>query len=318
MSAKRSPANGPILVIGATGRQGGAAARHLLADGRTVRALVRDPASAAARALAAAGAEPIRGDLDDPGGLKAAMARAHGVFAVTPDDADAEREIRRGRSAVDAAADAGVSHLVFASVGGAERDTGITYWESKRAIERHIAARGVPATILRPVRFMENHAIPGLPFGGITPGGVLRHLFDPGVPVQLVAVTDIGAFAALAFAEPDGYVGRALELAGDELTPAATVDMIGRRLGREITYEQAGAAELALDPNIERAVALQRGIWRADIADLRRRRPELLDFAGWLDRGGAEAIAAVLGSRPGLREERPQDVDAAADGSTAG
>lgn len=290
MSAKRAP----VLVVGATGRQGGAAVRHLRADGWTVRALVRDPGSAAARELAAAGAEPVRGDLDDPGGLEAAMDGAHGVFAVTPDDQDAEREIRRGRAVVDAAAGAGVAHLVFASVGGAERDTGITYWESKRAIERHIEATGLPATILRPVRFMENHTIPGLPFGGITPDGVLRHLFDPEVPVQLVAVTDIGAFAALAFADPDAYVGAALELAGDELTPAATVDMISRYIGRTITYERADAAELALDANLARAFASQRGIWRADIADLRRRRPAVLDFAGWLDRGGAAAVAAVL------------------------
>lgn len=294
MSANRSSARGPVLVIGATGRQGGATARRLLADGRTVRVLVRDTASAAARALAAAGAEPVPGDLDDRGALKAAMDGARGAFVVTPDDQDAEREVRRGRSAVDAAAEAGVDHLVFASVGGADRDSGITYWDSKRAIERHIASLGLPATILRPVRFMENHTIPGLPFGGITPGGVLRHLFDPDVPVQLVAVADIGVFAALAFAEPDEYVGRALELAGDELTSEDVVRLIGRHLGRAITYEQAGAEELALDADVARAFAAQRGIWQADIADLRRRHPGLLDFARWLERGGAEAVAAVL------------------------
>ncbi|RSN70356.1 NmrA family NAD(P)-binding protein [Actinomadura sp. WAC 06369] len=285
---------GPVLVIGATGRQGGAAARHLLADGRAVRVLVRDPASAAARALAAAGAEPVRGDLDDPASLAAAMAGAHGAFVVTPDDRDGGREIRRGRAAVDAAAEAGVSHLVFASVGGAERSTGIPYWESKWAIEQHIAEVGTPATVLRPVRFMENHTIPGLPVGGITPGGVLRHLFDPDVPVQLIAVTDIGAFAALAFADPDEYAGRALELAGDELTAAETVELIGERLGRAITYEQVADVEKELGPDAVKAFSAQRGIWRADIADLRRRRPALLDFPAWLDGGGAEAVAAVL------------------------
>ncbi|HEX5288118.1 MAG TPA: NmrA family NAD(P)-binding protein, partial [Streptosporangiaceae bacterium] len=44
-----------VLVIGGTGQQGGAAARHLLAGGWPVRALVRDPESAGARALRRAG-----------------------------------------------------------------------------------------------------------------------------------------------------------------------------------------------------------------------------------------------------------------------
>ena len=60
---------GPVLVIGATGQQGGATARHLLERGRTVRALVRDPASPAAMALGRAGADLVMGDLDDPSSL---------------------------------------------------------------------------------------------------------------------------------------------------------------------------------------------------------------------------------------------------------
>ncbi|WP_433346816.1 NmrA/HSCARG family protein [Microtetraspora malaysiensis] len=284
----------PILVTGATGRQGGAAAVRLLADGWPVRVLVRDPAAAAARELAAAGAELLQGDLDDPGSLKAAMAGAHGVFAVTPDDLDSEREVRRGRHLADAAAAAGIAHLVFASVGGAERGTGISYWESKWAIEQHIAALGLPATVLRPVRFMENHAIPGLGLGGISADGVLRHLFAPDVPVQLIAVADIGAFAALAFADPATYLGQALELAGDELSPDATVRLIGRHLGRQITYQQVAGEELGLNEDASRAFTAQRGLWRADIPALRRRHPDLIDFPTWLNQGGADAIAALL------------------------
>ncbi|MFI7709070.1 NmrA family NAD(P)-binding protein [Nonomuraea sp. NPDC049480] len=232
--------------------------------------------------------------MDDPSSLKAAMADAYGVFAVTPDDPDSEREIRRGRHLAEAAAAAGVAHLVFASVGGAERGTGISYWESKWAIEQHIAALGLPATILRPVRFMENHAIPGLELGGISTDGVLRHLFAPDVPVQLVAVSDIGAFAALAFADPTAYLGQALELAGDELTPEATVRLISRHLGRQITYQQVAGEELNLSKDATRAFTAQRGLWRADIPALRHRHPDLLDFPSWLDQGGAEAIATLL------------------------
>ncbi|MEO3876416.1 NmrA/HSCARG family protein [Nonomuraea sp. B12E4] len=281
-----------VLVIGATGRQGGAAAAHLLAAGLPVRALVRDPEAPAAKALRARGAELRVGNLDDPGSLARAAAGAYGVFGVTPDDEDPEREVRRGHDLAEAAMAAGVAHFVFASVGGAERGTGISYWESKWRIEQHIRALGLPATILRPVRFMENHAIPGLPVGGIV-DDELRHLFDPETPVQLIAVTDIGAFARLALTRPADYLGEAIELAGDELTPSHTVRLISDSLGREITYRQVPGDGLGLSRDAERALAGERGVWQADIAGLRERHPGLLDFRTWLRHGGTEQIRAL-------------------------
>ncbi|MEU0568302.1 NmrA/HSCARG family protein [Nonomuraea sp. NPDC005983] len=290
-------ADNPILVTGVTGRQGGATAVQLLANGWPVRALVRDPHAPSARALKERGAELRVGDLDDPGSLAAAAAGAHGIFGVTPDDHDLDREVRRGRNLADAGAAAGISHFVFASVGGADRGTGIPYWESKWQIEQHIRALGLPATILRPVRFMENHTIPGLPLGGIV-DGELRHLFDPETPVQLIAVTDIGAFAHLAFAHPQDHVGQAIEIAGDELTPSRTVELISRSLGREITYRQVSVDGAGLGPDAQRVFTDERGLWRADIAALRERHPGLLDFPSWLHQGGVEMIRAMLTGRP--------------------
>ncbi|MFB9906985.1 NmrA/HSCARG family protein [Allokutzneria oryzae] len=277
-----------VLVSGATGRQGGAAVTHLLADGWRVRALVRDPDAPAARALAEAGAELARGDLDDTGSLAAAVTGAHGVFGVTPDDADLARETRRGRNLVDAAAAAGVAHFVFTSVGGADRNAGIGYWESKWAVEQHIHAVGLPATVLRPVRFMENHAIPGIPLGGIV-GDTLVHLFAPDSPVQLIAVDDIGRFAALAFAHPEDYVGKALELAGDELSPNAAAAMISSAVGREIGYRQVPAGDL-MPEETARTFASSGRVWQADIPALRALHPGLLDFPAWLANGGADRI----------------------------
>ncbi|WP_336211752.1 NmrA family NAD(P)-binding protein [Nonomuraea sp. LPB2021202275-12-8] len=286
----------PVLVIGATGRQGGAAVAHLLAAGRPVRALVRDPGAPAAKALAAAGAKLRIGNLDDPGSLARAATGAYGVFGVTPDDEDSDREVRRGLALADAAVAAGVSHLVFASVGGAERGTGIPYWESKWRIEQYIQKLGLPATILRPVRFMENHAIPGLPLGGIA-GQELVHLFAPETPVQLIAVTDIGAFAALAFAHPDDYLGQAIEIAGDELTPLQAVELISRSIDREITYRQVAIDSAGWGEDAGRAFADGRGLWRADIAALRRRHPGMLDFSSWLQQGGSARIQELFTTR---------------------
>src|SRR5690349_8778156 len=77
-------ADKPVLVVGATGKQGGAAARHLLADGWPVRVLVRDTHAALAGELAAAGARLVRGDMGDTASLAAAMRGVYGVFSVQP------------------------------------------------------------------------------------------------------------------------------------------------------------------------------------------------------------------------------------------
>jgi Nucleoside-diphosphate-sugar epimerases len=115
-----------ILVPGATGQHGGAAATHLLADGWQVRALTRDPSSRAARALAQAGAEVVAGDMGDRASLDAAMRDVYGVFSVqppdwSPSDASAAEELRLGRNVIEAAREAGVRHFVYSSVSGADR-----------------------------------------------------------------------------------------------------------------------------------------------------------------------------------------------------
>src|SRR5450432_3180105 len=121
-----------ILVLGATGHQGGATAHELAARGFSVRALTRDPDKPAARALVELGAAVVKGDLDDPRSVRRAMEAVHGVFSLqTPyGPGGADRETREGIAVADAAKDAGVEHLVYSSVGGAERNTGIAHFES--------------------------------------------------------------------------------------------------------------------------------------------------------------------------------------------
>ncbi len=85
-----------FLVTGATGRQGGAVARHLLERGHWVRALTRDPKKPAARALAEMGAEVVGGDLDDSPSVERALEGVYGVFSVQNFwEAGYEREVRQ-------------------------------------------------------------------------------------------------------------------------------------------------------------------------------------------------------------------------------
>ncbi len=146
-----------ILVGGATGNQGGAVLRQLLAAGWQVRALSRTPSSPKAQALAVRGVEVVAGDMNTVSSLVRALDGVYGVFSVQNFmDAGVEVEVQQGKNLADAAKQAGVSHLVYSSVGGAERSSGVAHFESKGAIERHIQGLGLPATILRPVLFMEN------------------------------------------------------------------------------------------------------------------------------------------------------------------
>ena len=290
-----------IAVVGATGTQGRAVTAHLLAAGWAVTALTRDPGSPAA-AEAFAGAHVVRADMADPRSLDAAFDGAHGVFSVQPTvgspgtapDFSAEEEVRWGANVAEAAHRAGVAHLVYSSVGGAERhetEALPANLVSKWRIERRIAELGLPATVLRPVSFMENYS-----GGYYLRDGALTTALAPDVAQQVLAVDDVGAFAALAFAAPGEWIGRELELAGDALTPVRVAGLIGGSLGIELPYVNIPVAALR-EFSEAGAVAhtwLNKRGYGADIAAVRALHPGLLDFPTWLARTGRALIAAHL------------------------
>ncbi|TQF04332.1 NmrA/HSCARG family protein [Kitasatospora acidiphila] len=274
-----------ILVTGATGGQGGAVARRLLDTSWAVRALVRDPDSPRAGELVALGAELATGDLDDPGSLRAAAQGAHGVFSVQPavlTDPDPDREVQQGRNVADAARAAGVAHLVYSSVGGAERLSGVPHFETKAAIEAHLDTLGVPATVLRPVFFMENwrYLLPQPEHGERTAALAL----DADTPLQMIALADIGRIAADAFAHPAEFIGRRLEIAGDELTPRQIADVFTAADGIPTRFTRQPTDELRSQaPDLATMFDwLNEHGYRADLTALRERYPELLTLEAWL------------------------------------
>lgn len=271
----------PILVTGATGRQGGATVRRLLAEGRPVRALVRNP-------VTIAGAEVVLGDFDDPASLPAALEGVEAMFGVPPMEPDKEAEFTRSKALIDAAATAGVKQVVFSTVAS-------TTAVPKAKIEQYLFDHIELATVLRPVRFMTNY-LGGLPVAidGIT-DGVHRHVFPPHEPAQIIALEDIAEFAALAFADPSRYAGRTLELAGDQPTPVEAVATIAKATGLPIRYEQLSANEAeAISPVVGEAWKRWNAgsRWHADIEALRIIHPGLRTLTDWLTESGAKAIRA--------------------------
>jgi uncharacterized protein YbjT (DUF2867 family) len=277
-----------IVVAGATGNQGGAVVRSLLDSGFRVRGLTRNPQKPEAQALADRGAEVVQGDMEDRSSLERALEGAYGIFSVQNFwETGYDPEVRQGKTVVDASRAAGVEHLVYSSVGSAHRETGISHFESKWEIEEHVRHIGLPYTILRPAFFMQNWEWMREP---ILRGTLVQPL-DPDKPFQHVAVEDVGAFAAIAFDHPDEWVGREVDLAGDEQTMPEIAETFGDVIGREVRYFQVPWDQFEEQMGEEAAVMYR---WfndvgyEADIAALRQEYPELATFERYLRSHGWE------------------------------
>ncbi|GII84957.1 NmrA family transcriptional regulator [Sphaerisporangium siamense] len=247
----------PVLVTGATGRQGGAVARALLDEGVPVRALVRDPRRAAH--LAGLGAELAVGDLNDPASLKAAATGARGVFSVqTLDLADVRGDAERvhGRNLVEAAREAGVGQFVHTSVSGAgdSRPEDGPYMRHYSASKAYVGGLlrqdgGFASwTELRPAFFMENFIRPSFLFANGVEDRFLTAL-RPETRLSLIAVRDIGTAAAAAFRDPAAFHGAIIELAGDRLSMTEIAAVLSEVWGTtieppDLTPEQALAQGL--------------------------------------------------------------------------
>ncbi|MDQ0791600.1 NmrA/HSCARG family protein [Streptomyces sp. B1I3] len=299
MNTSTTPRGKVVLVTGATGNQGGATSRHLLANGWHVRALVRDDTTPAAAALAAAGAELVRGDLDDRASIEEAARGAYGLYSVQPAN---HNELNQGVNVADAAKAAGVQHLVYSSVGGAESQN--RYYEQqgwgqieKWQIEEHIRALGIPATILRPAGFMEDFTSPAR----FLRNGSLNVPWHDGLVMQLIAIDDTGAFAALAFADPDAYLGRAIEITGDRLTTPQIAEALSAAAGRPVPHTQIPLDILSQhDPDVAKVFTWAHAtFYDSDLAPLRRAHPGVMDFRTWLNRFGKARLATQLDAPAG-------------------
>ncbi|HEY7592189.1 MAG TPA: NmrA/HSCARG family protein [Actinophytocola sp.] len=204
-----------VVVLGATGRQGGAVARHLLAGGWRVRAVTRTPDSPAAQTLAGAGADVVRADMADPADLRIALAGAYGVFSVqNPMISGLTGEVTQGVNVGTAAAEVGARHVVYGSAGVGRPGTGVGSWDSKMAVQAHLESLQLPLTVLRPMAFMELMSDRRF-YPSVAVWHVMPKLMGGDRPVPWLCLDDFGAVVARVLAEPDRFVGADLSLASD-------------------------------------------------------------------------------------------------------
>jgi len=280
-----------VLVTGATGKQGGQVARHLLKKGHEVRALTRKADSPAARELAQLGAQVVTGDLTDRASIERAADGVDAIFAMsTPFEAGMEAETKQGIAVADAAKARG-RYLVYTSVGGANQNTGVPHFDSKLKVEQHIAKVGAEAAIIAPVYFMENAVV----FGKQQlKEGVYATPLRQGRKLAQIALDDIASFAVLALENKARFVGKRIDIASDDLTGAQAAEILSRVIGKPLKYFQVPMENIrrTSDDLAKMYDWFERVGYNVDTAALRREYPEIVwhTYEAWAKKQDWKAI----------------------------
>ncbi len=223
-----------VLVTGATGNQGGAVVDHLLASETEfdVYGLTRDSSSEVAQGLADRGVTMVEGDLNEKASLAPHVAAVDAVFAVTNFWTQGyDAQVQQGQNLAEVATEEGVDQFVFSGVGGHEKDTGIPHFDSAWEIDQHAQGLDLPLTVLQPVFFFQN--LEAFAEDVVKEGQIALPL-EAGVSLQMIDTQDVGHAAAVAFENPDEYIGEHVEIAGDELTLSETAAVLSAVTGRNV------------------------------------------------------------------------------------
>jgi uncharacterized protein YbjT (DUF2867 family) len=283
-----------ILVVGATGMQGGGVARHLLRRGTIkVRCMTRRPDSEAARLLQQQGADLVQADLNDPASLENAVNGCYGVFGLTNFWEAYFREYDQGVNLIDAAAGAGVEHLVLSTLPSAKSiskgEIDLPHFETKARMEEHAQLRKVPFTFVHVAFYYENFLNYFPPLR--EPDGSYSFGFPLGdAQLGAVAGEDIGGVVTAIFEGRNHFVHKTVEIIGDEMPAQQYAEIMSRVLRRKVTYRPvsreayaslgfAGARELADMFEFLRVYTPSR---RAHISLCRQLFPVMEPFDPWL------------------------------------
>ncbi|MGH2822008.1 MAG: SDR family oxidoreductase [Thermoleophilaceae bacterium] len=220
----------PIAVAGATGTVGSLLVKRLVAEGQAVRALVRD--SDRARQILDSGVELESCDLADPQTLRPALEGVEKAFLLTGDIPPADDKLELEANFIDAAAAAGVGHIVYLSVSPSDLEPEFAFRQWHGRSERRLEESGVAWTHLRPIAFMSNLL---LSLDAIRSQGAF-HLPTGDGRVSVIAPEDLAEVAARTLTE-EGHAGSAYTLTGPEaLSYREQAAQLSHALGREIRF----------------------------------------------------------------------------------
>jgi uncharacterized protein YbjT (DUF2867 family) len=264
---------GGVLVIGGIGGLSDAAVKRLLESGRPVRVLLDKQSSGAPHVPA--GAQSVRGSLDDRVALDRALAGVEALFVVLDQtDAGPSGRLRRGRAIGDAARQAGVRQIVYS--GGTGSDHHLIACDQSEQIVDHLRTLDVALTVLRPVTVMEE--IPWYWLSLMGREATLATPYEPDSRLALVCSDDIGGMAARAIEAPGLFAGQSIEIAGDKASMADVGEVLMLELHRPVRVTEVQVEGVFMRPEPYEP--------EVDIAALRRLYPELHTLRSWLTLGG--------------------------------
>jgi uncharacterized protein YbjT (DUF2867 family) len=302
-----------IAVTGATGAQGGALVRAILADpagGYTVRAVTRHPNGDQGRALATQGAEVVGADLDHRASLETAFRGAYGVYCVTNfwEHMSVEREIAQARNMATAAKAAGVEHAIWSTLEDTRLKVPlqddrmptlhgkykVPHFDGKGEANRAFTDIGVPTTLFHTSFYWDNFISFGMGPKRQPDGRLVLALPLGDKRLAGIAAEDIGKCAYGVFKRGAELRGKAIGIAGDHLTGAQMATAFSRALEREVVYQY-------VPPEVYRTLGFpgaddlgnmfqyyrdfdEEFCGSRDLAFSRSLNPELQTFATWLGR----------------------------------
>jgi len=300
-----------IAVAGGTGAQGGGLVRAILADPSgeyAVRAITRNPDSDKAKALAAAGAEVVAGDVDDVQSLKKAFKGAYGTYCVTFfwDHFSPERETANGHNLALASKDAGVKHVIWSTFEDVRHSIPLgdnrmptlhgkykcPHFDAKADANAYFTELGLPVTFLYTSFYWDNMIFFGTgPKKG--PDGKLALTMPMGdKKLPSMAAGDIGGCAYGIFKRGAEFIGQTVGIASEHLTGAQLAAGLTKALGQEVVYN-------AVAPDVYRSFGFPGADdmgnmfqFKADFNELycgnrplalsRQLNPNMLTYAQWL------------------------------------
>jgi uncharacterized protein YbjT (DUF2867 family) len=265
--------NTRILVIGATGAQGGSVAKALLRDRKyRVRIFTRNKLSEKAIALQQAGAEVAEGDLNDPPSILKALEGCEAVFGVTDYKEHSMYEYRLGKNLVDAVAQSAIKHFVFSSQDSySELSNGslpVPSFDIKAALKKYIQQLQLPASFIQMSFYYENFLKEWAPMKN-EEGAYFFGFPQGNTKLAAASVEDYGEVVKTVFQHPLEYIGRTVQVTGSDESCTVYAAVLSQILGRKITYQYIpkeqystlnfpGAAELANRFEVQRLYIPQR------------------------------------------------------------
>jgi uncharacterized protein YbjT (DUF2867 family) len=243
-----------IVVVGATGAQGGGLVRAILADpdgGFVARALTRNAASDKARELAAQGVEVVEADISDETSLAKAFDGAYGAYLMTNfwEHASPQKEKSDAAAMAGAAKSAGLSHVIWSTLEDTREHIPLSdermptlldsykvpHFDAKAEANQFFTDAGVPTTFLQTTFYWENF-VSFMRVQRDQDGRLILPLAMGESQLAGIAVEDIGRTAYGVFKRGQEFIGRTVSIAGEHLTGAQMAAVLGNALGEEVTY----------------------------------------------------------------------------------